>query len=606
MKRYCFLHIVLLLIAIDLQAQTFTRITSNNPIVTDGGPVGYSGAAWVDFDNDGDDDLFVNNDKLYRNDGNGTFVKLATNLGSGQPITDQIIGNANSWADFDNDGDLDVFITSANSFLYRNDGGGNFTQITEGTIGDGFANRGWGCAWADFNNDGNVDIAITHPGGFIPPTNMPLSNHLLMNDGPPNYTFTRITAGPIVTGLAAYTVGTWSDFDQDGDMDYFIGAGPANGILAVDFLYRNLLVENGTATFERMAKSPITTDLQDGQVWNWIDYDNDGDFDAYLTNWGGTFGGLANRLYRNDGGEYTRITTGEIVTDVDVSLSSVWGDFDNDGDLDCFVANDGNPPSGQADRYYRNNGDGTFTKVTGIAVAVFLARRGATSGDYDNDGDLDLLAVGPGTALGLYRNDTQNGNHWIGVTCVGTVSNRAGIGTKVRAKATINGNPVWQLREVSAQNTFNGHNSLRVHFGFGNTTTIDSLKFEWPSGEVDALVNVAADQFLTMTEGSSPTSVEDAVAGIDGFALHPNYPNPFNPSTTITYTIPKDDHVRLGIYNIRGELIRNLVGSFQPAGDFSVVWDGRNDRGQVAASGIYLIRIEAGAFRQMRKMMLIK
>jgi hypothetical protein len=574
-------------------SQTFTRITSpSNPIIADGGPIEYSGASWVDFDNDNDLDLFVNNDKLYRNDGNGVFVKLTTTLGSGQPIiANQIIGNGNSWADYDNDGDLDCFISSATSFLYRNDGNGVFTKITSGAIGGGATNRGWACAWADYNNDGYVDLAITHPANFVPGGSTP--NHLFRNDGPPNYTFTKITTGAIVTGLAAYTVGTWSDFDNDGDMDYFIGAGPANGATATDYLYRNLLKESGAANFERIISGVMATDQQDGQVWNWIDYDNDGDLDAYLTNWGGTLGGLANRLYRNDNNVFTRVNTGEIVTDVGISLSSVWGDFDNDGDLDCYVANDGN----QADRYYSNNSNGTFTRITNIALASTLTHRGATAGDYDNDGDLDLLAVGPTTALALYRNDTPNGNHWLGLTCIGTTSNRSALGTKVRVKAMINNNAVWQLREISAQNAFNGHNSLRQHFGLGNATVIDTLKIEWPSGKVERLANVAVDQFLTVTEG--------VISGVDdnkaselptAFALQQNYPNPFSangnfgkPTTRIAFELPAASRVTLTVYDLNGRLVTQLFRAQQRnAGRHEVIFAAQN-----LASGIYFYKLEA-------------
>jgi hypothetical protein len=454
--------------------QTFIKITDpSNPIVNSAGPSGYSGSSWVDFDNDNDLDLFINNSKLYRNDGNETFVELTTDLGNGQNL---VTGNGNSWGDYDNDGDLDCFISSANSFLYRNDGNGTFTKITGGDIGDGLANRGWSCAWADFNNDGYLDLAITHPAGFVP-GGPAIPNHLFANDGPPDYSFTKIDTGAIVTGLAPYTVGTWSDFDQDGDMDYFIGAGPANGTTAPDYLYHNLLKETGNAKFERIMNGVIATDLQDGQVWNWIDYDNDGDLDAYLTNWGGSLGGLANRLYRNDAGTYVRVETGSIVTDVGISLSSVWGDFDNDGDLDCYVTNDGS----QLDRYYQNNANGNFTRIDNLPISEPFARRGATAGDYDNDGDLDLLALGP-AAASLYRNDTQNGNNWVKFKCEGTTANRSAIGTRVRVKTVINGQPVWQFREVSAQNTFNGHNSLEIHFGAGDATTIDTLIFHWPSG----------------------------------------------------------------------------------------------------------------------------
>jgi hypothetical protein len=596
---------------LTVNAQTFTKITDpNNPIVTDSGPDGYSGASWIDFDNDDDLDLFINNTKLYRNDGNGTFVSLTTTLGTGQPITSQIIGNGNSWADFDNDGDLDVFISSANSYLYRNDGGGNFTQITSGEIGNGFANRGWSCAWGDFNNDGSIDLAITYPTGFVPPFNNPTINHLLLNDGPPNYTFTRVTTNnPIVTsGSAAYTIVTWSDHDMDGDLDCFMGAGPADGTTAKDFLFRNLLVETGTDTFERINDSPIATDLQDGQIWNWIDYDNDGDLDAYLANWwGGLSAGMPNRLYRNDGESFTSITSGNIVQDAARSLSSLWEDFDNDGDLDCFVTNDGTPPVGQFDRYYQNNGNGTFTRITSIAIAEALAHRGASAGDYDNDGKIDLLSVGPGTQKVLYHNDTQNGNGWITIKCIGIISNKAAIGAKVLAKATINDGPVWQLREISAQNTFNGHNSLWPHFGFGDATIIDSLKFEWPSGIVQTLTSVSVNQFLTVEEDTTLTLINVVPQPmISEFQLYQNYPNPFNPVTTIEYYLPISSHVALKVFDLLGREVKVLVNGNQTTGLKDIHWDGTNQSNQKVVSGIYIYRLVAGGFVQNRKMILLR
>ncbi len=250
--------------AVPIYGQVFTRVTDpNNPIVTDTGPGQYSGCSWIDFDNDNDLDLYVNHDFLYRNDGNGIFVRIATNIGDGQFL---VTGNGNSWADYDNDGDLDIFVSSSISFLYRNDGGGNFTKITEGAIGGGNTNRGWACAWADFDNDGYVDLVITHPCGFVP--GVCTTNHLFRNDGPPNFTFTKIDTGVIVTDQKAYTVATWSDYDQDGDMDLFIGSGPASGTPATDNLYRNMLTETGNPFFERITTSPIATDLVDGQVWN--------------------------------------------------------------------------------------------------------------------------------------------------------------------------------------------------------------------------------------------------------------------------------------------------------------------------------------------------
>lgn len=148
-------------------------------------------------------------------------------------------------------------------------------------------------------------------------------------------------------GLAPYTVATWSDYDLDGDPDLFIGAGPANGTPGPDFIYRNMMVETGLPDLVRVTEGPLATKNRDGQVFNWIDFDNDGDLDVYVTNWGGAGqGGLRDELYRNDSGELVEIATGNIVTDEQVPLGSTWGDFDNDGDLDAYVA-DGNAGGGR-------------------------------------------------------------------------------------------------------------------------------------------------------------------------------------------------------------------------------------------------------------------
>jgi len=484
---------VLTLSQSELSAQNFVRVTDpNNPIAVDQGDNGYAGSSWVDYDNDGNLDLFVNRGKLYHNEGNGNFTRVA-NHGIGANLT-QGLGSGNSWADFDNDGDLDCYYSGARSKLYRNDGNGVFTTIDAGDIGSAFETRGWSCAWADYDNDGFVDLMITHPANFV---GIPTTNHLFHNEGAGR--FTRVTNSDVVTGLAPYTVGIWADYDDDGDQDLFIGAGPANGNVAPDYLYQNLLKETGTATLQRIMSGAFAIEPRDGQNYNWIDYDNDGDLDMYLTNYAGATGSMANHMYRNDSGAFTKITTGAIVTDRDVSLGNIWADFDNDRDLDCFVTNEAGAPN----RYYVNDGDGTFTSRTDLP---FLNKpgasnnAGATAGDYDNDGDLDLFITGQGAAFGLYRNNLGSFNNWLQIQCAGTLSNRAAIGASVRAKATIYGQSVWQRREISSQNGFNSHNSLRAHFGLGDATQVDSLVFIWPSGMKEARTNVPANQLLDMVE----------------------------------------------------------------------------------------------------------
>ncbi|MGH7494499.1 MAG: FG-GAP-like repeat-containing protein [bacterium] len=585
--------------------QTFVKITDPaNPITAvEPSTNGYVGASWIDYNNDGRLDLFANRLYLYRNDGGGVFSKIVSSLGVNQL---QTIGSGNSWADYDNDGDLDCFYSGRTSRLYRNDGDDKFTAINTGDIGDSTAMRGWACAWADYDNDGNVDLVITHPAGFVGQDLPATPNHLLHNDGPPNYTFTRVTGNPIVTGLAPYTVATWSDYDNDGDVDLFIGSGPAGPVLAVDFLYENLFKDTGVALFDRIGTTPIATDLVDGQVWNWIDYDNDGDLDAYLTNYGGGQSprGLPNNLYRNDNGSFVRMSgaqVGSIVTDREMSLANLWGDFDNDGDLDALVTKE----TGYTTRYYQNDGDGTFTSVNaGTLTSGIGQHSGAAAGDYDNDGDLDLYLTGAGATKALYRNDLSNGNHWINILCEGKVSNRAGIGAKVRAKATLAGKPFWQLREISSQNSFNGHNMLNAHFGLGDAVVIDSLKLEWPSGMVDVHTNVAADRFLLAVEGEAiRTGVKEQGPAVpSAFVLHQNYPNPFNPATKIRFSLPAAQFVTLKVFDVSGRTVSVLIHERISAGDHELVLQ----TSQLCGSGVYLYQLTAGAFRQTRKMIVVE
>lgn len=490
---------LLLTAAAMLSAQNFTRITDpSNPIAVApaSGVVGYAGTAWVDYDADGDVDLFACPTHLYRNDGNGQF-SIVNGHGIGNGLLAAPASGV-SFADMDNDGDMDCLYTGAVSVLYRNNGaasGHTFSAVTRGDIGSR-DNRGWAGAWGDMDNDGLVDAVITHPRGFVG-TAQP--NHLFRNLGAGE--FVRVTTTPVTAALAPYTVATWFDYDMDGDQDLFIGSGPA-GTPAKDFLYRNLLKETGSATLQRITEGILGTDLLDGQVWNWIDIENDGDLDAYVTNYGGV---PNNVLYRNDNGVYVKATAaeaGSIVSSNNSSLANIWADFDNDGDVDCYVTRDGQ----RTCLYYSNNGNGSFTRVDTIPpVLVTAPHTSAAAGDYDKDGDMDLFVVSGGTVNELYRNDQPSANNWLVVNVKGAQFNRSAVGAKVRVKATIGGKSYWQHREVSSQNSFNGHNSHAVHIGLGNAPVIDSLVIEWLSGQRTVQTNVTAKQYLSVTEpGASP------------------------------------------------------------------------------------------------------
>jgi len=489
-------------------AQVFTKLTSvnapGNPVVLDPGADNnsYTGASWVDFDGDGRPDLYVNRRGLYRNLGSGQFERYV----GGPSGTPRAIGN--SWADIDNDGDMDVLVTGsgaldpagAGSYLFRNDGG-VFVKDFRGSLADSLGNAGWGCAFGDYDLDGHIDAVIASANGFTGTS----PNRLLHNLGDGSFAWDNST--DVTDGVDAYTIPTWADFDLDGDSDLSIGAGPVNGSFDVDYLYQNLSREGGSPLLSRLLLDPPATDTRDGQVWNWADIDNDGDLDLFITNYG-ALSPLVNDLYRNNAGSYVKQTVaqaGAIVTEPTRSLASIWGDFDNDGDLDAVVTND----AGTGNRYYRNDGTGIFASISiGTLTSEAGPHYGICAADYDKDGDLDLFVVGTGTKKGLYRNDLAAGSHWVELALRGVESNRAAIGARVRVRATIGGVPRWQQREVSAQNSFNGHNDLTLHFGLGNATAIDSLMIDWPSGLHEEAAALPIDECRRLVEGSlNPTPV---------------------------------------------------------------------------------------------------
>jgi hypothetical protein len=296
-------------------------------------------------------------------------------------------------------------------------------------------------------------------------------------------------------------------------MDLFIGSGPANGTIAPDFHFKNQLKETGKATFQKLSKESIATDKMDGQTWNWIDIDNDGDLDAFMCNFSGERKpgavGMNNYLYRNDGDTLIRITEDPLTKELSVSLANMWADFDNDGDLDVIVGN-----TGTTNKYYKNNGDGTFEYIKNSPIEAAGAKTtwGMSNGDYDNDGDIDIIISNktgyraPGNGIGdvnhLYRNDLKNNNSWIIIKCIGTNSNKSAIGAIVKLTSTIDGKPVNQVRVIGTNNTFLGDNDIRAHFGLKNATTVSSIEIIWPSGKVDSYKNIKVNKILTATEGS--------------------------------------------------------------------------------------------------------
>lgn len=458
---------------------------------------GYVGASMVDFNRDGALDIYAAPTKLYLNDGTGSFTNYPS-----LPFTPlQGVAGA-SWADLDNDGDLDAVVACAPSKVFLNNAG-TFRDSTPQVPGlTGYPS--WAVAIGDFNGDPLVDFVFAHANGFHSGQPRPCKFYTQTS---PAFGADSTVGYPFTSNLAPYTVPFWSDYDLDGDMDLFIASGPATGTPDYDPCFKNLKKETGMDTLVAMTTEAFALQTQDGQCYNFIDHDNDRDLDLCLTN----YFGAPTRFYRNDTGTY--VPTSTSFTNTTPNLANCWGDYDNDGDLDAVVTN-GNVPA----RYHRNNGNGTFTYLsTGFSTATAVAM--VANGDVDNDGDLDLFANGignngSGSSLGLYLNDgLATGQGFAMFSLTGTVSNRSAIGAIVHLKATIGGNPVWQMREVNAQNTFQGQNDLRVHFGLGDATSIDSVRIQWPSDSVEHYTGLSVNAFYSVVEGAGiSTSVQNRSA----------------------------------------------------------------------------------------------
>jgi hypothetical protein len=495
-----------------------------------------NGAAFFDYDNDGDEDVLIVNGStlehlrkggdpmvaLYRND-NGRFVD----------VTSDARLRKNGWgmgacvADYDNDGNTDVYVTGFGSdVLFHNNGDGTFSDVTDrARVGD--SRWSTGCAFGDYDRDGNVDLYVANYTNFDEKTIRPRGSNdlcrymgadvfcgpvglqgqpdvLYRNNG--NGTFTDVTEKAGIRDPNYYGFGVlFTDFDNDGWPDIYV----ANDSQPNLMFHNN---RDGTFTEVGLISGSALSEAGRAQSGMGVaagDYDGNGYLDIFVTN----FARDTNTLYKNLGNMFFVDTTvaaglGEI------SLPYLgWGaqlsDFDNDGLLDIFVANGHVYPQvnalkvGQSylqrKELYRNLGDGKFEEIARNVSADFMkgkSARGSAVADYDNDGDLDILVVNLNDRPSLYRNEADKTNHWIGFRLEGTRSNRSAIGARVEIEVLGR----KQISEVRSGGSYLSQDDLRVHFGLGKAARVDRTRIRWPNGNTQELGGFDADRYVTIRE----------------------------------------------------------------------------------------------------------
>lgn len=427
-------------------------------------------ASWGDYNNDHYPDLFVTNydanqpNSLFTNNGNGTFSKVTT----GSIATELASSLAATWGDYNNDGYLDLFVANNlgyQNFLYTNNGDGSFTKNTSQPFSTDDA-YGHGSLWADFNNDGYLDLFISD---YMPTK----PNLLYVNNG--DGSFTKNTSSTIALG-AAHSIGaSTADIDGDGDLDLFVPNDGEN-----NFLYRN----DGNFEFTRLTGSAVSSETNKSVGSSWADSDNDGDLDLFVAN----AGDQNNRLYINNGSGTFTLSGGLISNDGGDSHGSTWSDMDNDGDLDLFVTNDRNT----ANRLYTNNGNGTFSVFQSGLLEDLENSFGTAAADIDQDGDMDLFVANhTSQENSIYVNGRASCQNHLCIKLLGINSNKNAVGAKIFVTASMYGNTITQMREITSQSGggTGGQNDYQQVFGLGNANSIDEVRIMWPSGITQILSN---------------------------------------------------------------------------------------------------------------------
>ncbi len=496
-----------------------------------------AGLALFDYDGDGQIDIYFTNgspvgrdtagerprDALYRNNGDWTFTDVTEEAGVG----DKGFGLGVTVADYDNDGDQDLYLNNFGpNVLYRNNGDGTFSDVTASAGVDRGSRVGAGTCFLDIDADGDLDLYAASYVDFRPENNIvrmvgphrfhpgpadfpPMRDYLFRNNG--DGTFADISEAAGIAAVAGAGMGMISfDCDDDGDSDVFV----CNDHGA-NFLFQN----DGRGQFTETAlASGLALDLYGNANGHMApdcgDYNGDGLLDVYVTDYAAQMPILYRNLGRGLFEDATRAARAGSSAFPHVKWGTGFADFDLDGDADLFIATghfmdnlrfiDDRTSPELRNILLMNNGDGKFIDVSsrsGSGLGVVASSRGAGFDDLDNDGDVDVAILNSNDRPTILRNDSPTGNRWLQVALRGVSANRNGVGARVRLTA----GGRTQVAEVHSGRGYQGHFGSRLTFGLAGAAWVDRIEVRWLGGARDVFADIPADRLIVLTEGTSQT-----------------------------------------------------------------------------------------------------
>lgn len=510
------------------------------------------GVAFYDYDNDGWLDIFLVNgwrlegfpageeptSHLFRNNRDGTFTDVTKKAG----LIHHGWGQGVCIGDYDNDGFDDLFVSYfGKNVLYHNNGDGTFTDVSD-KAGVGGNGKRWntGCAFVDYDRDGKLDLFVANyidldlATAPVPESGPCLYKGVMVACGPPGLkggknilfhnngdgTFTDVSeSSGILNANGTFGLGVLTaDFDSDGWPDIYVANDSSPSALYMNRKngkFEDVAIEAGCA---------LSADgkPQAGMGVSAIDYDLDGNLDIVKTN----FAGDTPSLYHGTGGanfEDATFTAGLGAHTQFLGWGCGFIDFDNDGWADILICNGHVYPEveqlkteagyAQHKLLYRNLRNGKFEEVTdqaGPGITAAVAARGCAFGDFDNDGDIDVVVNTVNGLPQLLRCDSDSGNNWIKVKLIGVKSNRSSIGARVTCTTTVPGEtkPHRQIDEVRSGGSYFSQSDLRVHFGLGKAEKVDVLEIRWPNGTVETLKGLSVNTLVIVKEGQGIVRTE--------------------------------------------------------------------------------------------------